>query len=150
MTHVGCAAARATAVLGMTAVLSLPLGAESLVATRTLRAATVIGPQDIALVDAAIPGALASPDAAIGRETRISIYAGRPIRAADLGAPALIERNQLISIRFVSGALSIEVEGRALARGGAGDDIRVMNLASRTTVTGRVTPEGQVVVGRNP
>jgi flagella basal body P-ring formation protein FlgA len=150
MMRAGCAATRATALLGVTAMLSLPVGAESLVATRTLRAATVIGPEDIALVDAAIPGALTSTESAIGRETRVSIYAGRPIRAADLGAPALIERNQLISIRFVSGALSIEVEGRALARGGAGDDIRVMNLASRTTVTGRVTPEGLVVVGPNP
>ncbi|HHX90132.1 MAG TPA: flagellar basal body P-ring formation protein FlgA, partial [Paracoccus sp.] len=36
--------------------------------------------------------------------------------------------------------------GRALGRGGAGETIRIMNLASRSTVSGRVAGPGLVEV----
>ena len=35
---------------------------------------------------------------------------------------------------------------RALARGGGGDRIRVMNIASRSTVSGVIAPDGTVTV----
>ena len=121
--------------------------ADSLVATRTIRAHSVVQADDVTLVAAAIPGALTSPDAALGLEARVAIYAGRPIKSADLGPPALIDRNQIVTLAFQSGGLAILVEGRALARGGVGDVIRVMNLASRSTVSGHVTADGTVRVG---
>ena len=46
--------------------------------------------------------------------------------------------------------LRILTEGRALARGGVGDVIRVMNLSSRTTVSGRIAADGSVHVGLAP
>ena len=124
--------------------------AESLVAARTIRAQTLIGPGDVTLVADEIPGALGTPDAALGQEARVAIYAGRPVRASDLGPPALVERNQLVPIAYRAGALLIRAEGRALGRGGAGDVIRVMNLGSRATVSGRIGPDGLVIVGGNP
>ena len=123
--------------------------ADSLIATRTIRAKSVVQADDVTMVAAAIPGALTGPDAALGLEARIAIYAGRPIRASDLGAPALIDRNQIVAISYNSGALAILTEGRALARGGVGDVIRVMNLASRATVSGRIAADGTVHVGPN-
>ena len=127
--------------------LTAPALAESLVATRTIRAQTVIGPDDMALVDAALPGALDDPALALGLEARVAIYAGRPIRSQDLGAPALVDRNQLVSLIYLSGGLAISTEGRALERGAEGDVVRVMNLGSRTTVIGRVGPDGAIYVG---
>ena len=121
--------------------------ADSLVATRTIRAQSVVQIDDITLVAAAIPGALTGTDGAVGLEARVAIYAGRPIKASDLGPPALIDRNQIVSLVYQSGGLAILAEGRALARGGVGDVIRVMNLASRSTVSGRVTADGTVQVG---
>lgn len=121
--------------------------ADSLVANRTIRAMAVLGPDDVTLVEAAIPGALDDPLTAIGMEARIAIYPGRAIRAQDIGPPALIDRNQIVPLIYRAGALSILTEGRALARGGTGDVIRVMNLASRTTVTGQIGPDGVVRVG---
>jgi flagellar basal body P-ring formation protein FlgA len=53
-------------------------------------------------------------------------------------------------LRYAAGPLAITTEGRALARGGAGDVIRVLNLSSRNTVTGRVQPDGAVSVGTYP
>ena len=121
--------------------------ADSLIATRTIRAQSVVQMDDVTLVAAEIPGALTAPGAALGQEARVAIYAGRPIKATDLGPPALIDRNQIVALSYQTGTLAILTEGRALARGGVGDVIRVMNLASRSTVSGRVTADGTVQVG---
>lgn len=121
--------------------------AETLVAARTIRALTVIMPGDVTLVEGEVPGALRHPDEAVGLEARAMLYAGRPIRPSDLGPPALVERNALVVLIYRSGALTITAEGRALGRGGAGDRIRVLNLSSRSAVTGTVEPDGRVSVG---
>ena len=139
------AVALAVLVLGATAPRALR--ADSLVATRTLRAQTVLTAADMTLVEAAIPDALADPALAVGLEARVTLYAGRAIRAADVGPPALVDRNQVVSLIYLAGGLGIVTEGRALARAGAGDAVRVMNLSSRSTVTGRVAPDGTVLVG---
>jgi flagella basal body P-ring formation protein FlgA len=130
-------------------VLTAPALADSVVATRTIRAQTIISIEDLTTVEAALPGALADPALAVGMEARVAIYAGRPVRAQDLGAPALVERNQLVPLIYLSGGLAISTEGRALARGAAGEVIRVMNLSSRNTVNGRVGPDGAIYVGWN-
>jgi flagella basal body P-ring formation protein FlgA len=57
-----------------------------------------------------------------------------------------VDRNQMVSLVFRSSGLTILTEGRALDRGGVGDVIKVMNLASRTTVTGTIAPDGSVMV----
>lgn len=129
--------------------LSGPAMAESLVAARTLPARAVITAEDVMLVDAVIPGAMGSAEAALGQETRVAIYAGRPVRAADLGAPALVERNAIVTLVYSTGGLVITAEGRALARAGAGETIRVMNLSSKATVEGKVAPDGTIIVGGN-
>jgi flagella basal body P-ring formation protein FlgA len=136
-----------TRFLLLLALLPPPALAESLIATRTIRAQTVLEPQDMALVAALIPGALARVEEAVGQEARVTLYAGRAIRPGDLGPPALVQRNQIVTLVYRRGALGITAEGRALDRGGLGDDIRVMNLASRSTITGRVAADGSVVVG---
>jgi flagella basal body P-ring formation protein FlgA len=129
--------------------LATPVSAESLVATRTIRAKSLVTAEDLALVSAELPGALSDPGLAVGLEARVAIYAGKPVRPGDLGPPTLVERNQLVTLIFRAGGLAIFTEGRALARGSEGDDIRVMNLGSRNTVTGRVGPDGAVYVGWN-
>jgi flagellar basal body P-ring formation protein FlgA len=128
-------------------VLAGPAMAESLVATRTIPAQSVIGPDDVTLVDAALSGALADPSLAVGQEARVAIYAGKPVRQTDLGPPTLVQRNQVVPLIYLSGSLAIATEGRALARGSEGEVIRIMNLGSRTTVSGRIGPDGAVYVG---
>lgn len=124
-----------------------PLAAETLVPTRTLRANQVIQPEDLATGGPAAPGAMVTdPVEAVGMEARVTLYAGRPIPLASLAPPALVERNQIVTLLFRHGGLDIRAEGRALGRGAADEPVRVMNLASRTTVTGRVTGPGLVSV----
>ncbi|MCV2881805.1 flagellar basal body P-ring formation chaperone FlgA [Actibacterium sp. XHP0104] len=123
---------------------------DTVIATRTLRSQTIIGPDDLRLVTGDTPGALSHPEQALGMEARVTLYAGRPVRPQDLAAPALIERNQIVTLQYQSGPLTIITDARALGRAGAGDRIRVMNLDSRNTVTGRVTADGTVIVGPTP
>ena len=129
------------------ATLAQPATADSLVATRTIRAKTLIAAEDLALVNAVLPGALTDITQAVGLEAKVAIYAGKPVRPGDLGPPTLVDRNQPVTLIYLSGGLAISTEGRALARGAEGDEIRVMNLGSRNTVTGRIGPDGAVYVG---
>jgi len=121
--------------------------ADALVAARTVRSHAIITPEDVTVKDVDIPGALVFPEQAIGQEARVVLYAGRPIRPANIGPAAIIERNQIIMLVYQRGSLRIITDARSLARGGIGDFIRVMNLASRTTVTGIVGADGTVTVG---
>ena len=123
-----------------------PAMADSLIATHTIRAQTILTAEDFATVDADIPGALSDPAAVIGLEAKVTIYAGRPLTATAVGAAALVERNQTVSLVYSAGGLFILTEGRALSRGGAGDVIKVMNMSSRTTVNGTVRTDGTVSV----
>ncbi len=130
------------------ALIPLPaLAAESLVATRPIAAGSLVAQADLTTVAAVIPGALADPAEAVGKQARRAIPAGRAIRAEDVAAPAMVDRNQIVPLRFAAGGLSIITEGRALSRGAEGDIIRVMNLGSRTTVSGRVLADGSIQVG---
>ncbi|MEX2521103.1 MAG: flagellar basal body P-ring formation chaperone FlgA [Paracoccaceae bacterium] len=125
-----------------------PASAESLVAARAILAKTVVGVGDFRLAKAAIPGAITDPAQAEGMEARVTIYEGRPIRAGDLAPPALVERNAIVRLRFDSGSLHIATEGRALDRGALGERVRVMNLSSRSVVTGSIAGVGDVIVSR--
>lgn len=115
-----------------------------LVAARTIPARSILEAADLTLA----PGGAEGPDAGavLGREAKVTIYAGQPIRPENFTAPALVERNQIVALVFRRGRLEIRAEGRALGRGGAGESVRVLNTASRSTVTGLVGADGSVWV----
>ena len=127
--------------------LAGPALADRVEPVRVIRPQEVIAPGDVILREGPETG-LPGLDAVIGQEARVALYPGRPVRAGDIGPPAPIERNEGGPLVYVQGALRIETEGRALARGGTGEYLRVMNLASRVTVTGRVTEDGRIEVSR--
>ncbi|ANP37292.1 MULTISPECIES: flagellar basal body P-ring formation chaperone FlgA [Rhodobacterales] len=120
--------------------------ADILVPVRTVRPKEILTASDLALKPGEVLGALSDPEEVIGQEARVALYPGRPLRPGDVGPPAIVERNDMVILTFVQGGLSISAEGRALGRGAEGELIRVMNLASRTTVTGRIAADGSVEV----
>ncbi len=128
------------------AVLSAPVAAEIIVPVRMIRAKEVITAVDIMRKPIEIPGAITDPAAIIGQEARISLYPGRPVRPGDIGPAALVERNDMVSLIYARGTLKISAEGRVLGRGSVGETVRVMNVSSRTTVSGRVLPDGSIEV----
>lgn len=121
--------------------------AQAPVPTRALRAGHLIGPHDLAIAaQPAPPGHLTDLAEGLGMEAAVTLYPNRPIPRAALAPPALVERNALVTLIFRANGLDIRAEGRALGRGAADQPVRVMNLASRTTVSGRVTAPGEVTV----
>ncbi len=128
--------------------LLYPLTAQAdiVVPVRTIRAKEIITVSDLQLKPGEAVGAVRSPDDLVGQEAKLALYPGRPIRASDVGPPAIVDRNDLVTLIFVKNGLSIAVEGRALGRGAIGEKIRAMNLSSRSTITGRIRPDGQIEV----
>lgn len=123
---------------------ALPMQAGVLAAARTLPAGTVLTAADLRAVDSDRPG-LTDPSTVIGRQTRITIYEGRPIQASLLQTPRLVSRNQIVRLSFQRGALRIDTQGRVLSDGGEGDVVRVMNVDSRNTINARVQQDGSLL-----
>lgn len=134
-------------VLAILALWVSPVAADSLTTTRVIRAKSILSQADITVITATVPGALIDATDAVGLEAKVTLYPGRPIRIGDLGQPALVERNQIITLVYSMGGLGITTEGRALDRGGVGDAVSVMNLSSRKTVVGQLGEDGSVYVG---
>lgn len=129
------------------ALLGVPAHAQSVVALSGIRAQTVITADMVALAEVETLGAYTALEDVIGMEARLNIYPGRVILLDALGAPAILERNQNVVMRFNRGALTIYSEGRVLDRAGVGERVRVMNMDSKAVIFGRVGADGIIEVG---
>ena len=134
------------AALVLACLAALPAAADTLVATRTIRPQEIIGPADLVLQPIEVAGAVSDPALLVGQEARVALYAGRPVRTTDVGPPAVVERNAIVPLIYNHNGLNIATEGRALDRAGPGEIIRVMNVASRTTVSARIGADGAAYV----
>jgi len=139
-------------VIGRAALIGLALGAlpalasaQAVVAAKTLRPGAAVADGDLV---AGPDGTAGDVAAMVGLEVRRAVYQGRAVTPADLGPPTLVKRNAIVRVIYRTGGLAIRTEGRALDDGGAGERVRVMNLASRQTVIGTVSAPGLVEVGR--
>ena len=92
--------------------------AQTVTPVRTIRPQTVIAAADLTVTETATPGALTAIEDALGQEARVTLYAGRPVLIGQIGPPARVERNQLVRMTYVEGALSITADGRTLLAGG--------------------------------
>ena len=128
--------------------LAAPAAADVLVAARTIPAQSLIREEDLLLLAGADGSGVDDPLLLIGMEARVALYAGRPVRPADVGFPAIVDRNQIVTLIYDTGGLYIATEGRSLGRAGVGDIIRVMNLSSRHTVSARIGEDGAAYVSR--
>ncbi len=120
--------------------------ADVLVPARTIRAKSIIMYEDLVMKPTTAAGAITSYEMLVGKEAKVALYAGRPIRAQDIGPPAIVDRNQIVKIVYVGPVLTIATEGRALDRAAVGERIRVMNLSSKTTIFGTISPDGSVII----
>lgn len=134
--------------LSLSLVLMFPIFAyaDTVIAARNVRSKAIISAGDLKLVASDMAGGFQSIEEVIGQEARVVLYAGRPIIVNDIGPPALVERNQIVTLAYVVGPLTILTEGRSLGRAGIGDRVRVLNLSSRSTIIGSVKPDGTISV----
>lgn len=129
-------------------IFPMTVPAETVIATRTIRAQEVLSVDMISLLADTTEGAYGTLDDVVGQEARITLYPGRPILFGHLGAPAVVDRNQIVELVFERGGLRITSEGRALDRAAIGDRIRVMNLSSKTSLFGTVLEDGSIRVSQ--
>lgn len=128
------------------AATAAPALADYPVPARTIRAKEIVTSADLVAKPGEAPGALTDPALIVGQEARAALYPGRPIRPGDIGPPAVVDRNDLVTLVYVRGGLRIVTEGRALGRGAVGETIRAMNSASRTTISGQIQADGSIRV----
>ena len=91
-------------------------------------------------------GVIDEPDQAIGKLLKRSIPGGSVLQPTQLKAPKLVHRGESITIISQTNAISIRMNGKALADAGHGQRVRVRNSSSRRIVEGIVTGPGQVRV----
>ncbi len=82
----------------------------------------------------------------IGREVARTIYAGRAITFENTRPARLVKRNQIVTLKYLSGVLEITTTGRAMGDASLADPVSVLNLQSRQQVQGIVQHGGWVLV----
>ena len=125
----------------LAALLSAALLGE-VIAVRPLPRGTVLTPDMIELRGDA-DGA-----SALGQQLRRPVFAGRPITAADLEAPDLVDRQGAVLVTYARGPLTLSLPGRALGAGGAGETVPVLIEGRRRPLRAVVTGPGTVTVAR--
>jgi flagella basal body P-ring formation protein FlgA len=93
-----------------------------------------------------LEGPAAEVSAMVGRQVTRSVFAGQALNLTDTKPADQVARNALVRIIAVKGPMRIETRGRALGAGAVGDDILVVNLDSRRTITARIVGPNEVEV----
>jgi flagella basal body P-ring formation protein FlgA len=83
----------------------------------------------------------------VGKEAKRALRAGEPLRLSDLKHPTLVAKGATVTMVFDAPGVSLTAMGRALAEGGEGDSIPVLNPTSYRQVVAVVTGPGTVRVG---
>ena len=96
---------------------------------------------------AAFDGSLIdSKGALLGKVARRTLLPERPIAVIAVDAPKLVLLNAQVKIVFDEGGLVITAYGSALQAGAVGDLIRVRNQDSGIVISGKVQPDGSILV----
>ena len=82
----------------------------------------------------------------IGKAARRALYPGKAITLSDTAPLQVVDRNDIVQVEFTKGLLELSASGRALGAGGIGETIRVMNMDSRSIISGVIIEEGKVKV----
>jgi flagella basal body P-ring formation protein FlgA len=122
----------------------------AVVATRRIALGEVVGAGDARLVrlraERTRPGTAQRLDQVVGQQLRRPMAAEMPFVSADLSAPAMVEKNALVTLVLEAPGLALSAQGRALEAAPRGAVVPVMNLASRSVVEGEVVGPGRVRV----
>lgn len=116
---------------------------------RPINAGEIVQPADLVWGKAAAAPADApnDPDAVIGMAARRPLRAGAVIAARDVSAPEVVKANDVVTLTYDNGGVSLALQAKALSGGAVGDTINVQNVTSKKTVQAVVTGPGQAAVG---
>jgi flagella basal body P-ring formation protein FlgA len=118
--------------------------------TRLLMPGDVIRPDDVVAqpVPRPLPEALFADQVVVGQQIKRRVAANRPLTVPDVGPRMAVLASAPVTVLWSSGALRMEMQGRAEESGAVGDEIRVLNTQSGQTIRGVVTGDGMTEVRR--
>lgn len=82
----------------------------------------------------------------VGMQANRNLEAGQPVNRLHVSVASAVRRNSAVTIRFMRGGVELTSQGQALEDGAVGQSVRVLNPATRTTLSGRVSEDGSVQV----
>lgn len=128
------------------ATASVPAAVDVAVLVHPVARGDILGRDDIATEQRAVGGLVVTPKAAIGQEAARDLPAGTALGRSDLIAPRVVKRGASVTLWVRQPGLLISTEGRALASGAQGDNIRVFSLSTNRTLDAVVEGPGAVRV----
>lgn len=125
------------AAFAFSAILTLT-NASSLTASEVIRAGQVVTAGNTAREGQ-------GEDGLIGREARRTLYPGQAVTMENTRPARLVSRNQIVTLKYISGGLEISTTGRAMNEAALNEPVSVLNLQSRQLVQGIVQETGWVL-----
>jgi flagella basal body P-ring formation protein FlgA len=92
-------------------------------------------------------GAVTRPEDVIGMQASMAIPALMPLRPEQLAAPVVVRRGDVVMLVAESRGMRITTTGQVREDAARGEQVRVLNLSSRTEVVGRALDNETVAVG---
>lgn len=120
----------------------------------TLPAGTILMPEHITM--RAVPAGQASvygvlaPEQLIGMALNRQSREGLMLRASDISAPLAVSKNELVTIMYRRGPMTLTVKGQAITGASRGNNLQVLNLMSKRVVTAVAVAPGTVEVNGAP
>ena len=87
------------------------------------------------------------PDAVIGMAVRRPLREGDSVSLRDLSTPIVIKKDDVISVSFSQGGLSLTLTAKALSDAAVGQSVAVLNTSSKKVIEAMATGRGAAVVG---
>jgi flagella basal body P-ring formation protein FlgA len=125
-------------------------GVDMPVLTRVLQNGEVAAAEDVVFIRVAqsrvTRGALTDSADIIGFSARRQLRPGVALRDIDFEKPIVIRKGDAVTMVFRVPGVELTARGKAMANGGIGDSVPVLNVQSRTQVDAVVTGSGAVTV----
>ncbi len=119
-----------------------------------LPAGTVLRPEHIVMrplpIQQADSQGIASLDQLVGMALNRQSRDGMLLRASDVSVPLAVAKNDLVTIYYRQGPMTLTVKGQAVTGAAAGSPLQVLNLVSRRVISATVVAPGAVEVSTAP
>lgn len=119
-----------------------------------LPAGTILGPADIEMRPVSLRFAestgVARMEDVVGKALTRQSRDGMLLKPADVAIPQMIAKNDLVTIYFRKGPMTLTVRGQAITSAASGGPVQVLNLMSKRIISATALTAGAVEVSNDP
>lgn len=118
--------------------------------TDTKPAGTILTDADFEMapvpLSTAEAGGYAALDQLVGKQLLRQSRVGLMLKPGDVGEPAVVTRNSLVTVVLRFGAMTLTVKGQSLGNAASGEPVDVLNPLTRKMLHGIARPDGTVEI----